>query len=124
MVLYVWSDMRRMQNNITLGNAENGARVYYRVGQKIGPQTHGQNSVKSEAIKKIFTERFLGKFVVKWILKTHHFFHMLLHYLVKHECQQNKPLKHKLQGSVATYLRCGRVVNNKISNGLLLSRDV
>jgi len=86
------------------------------VGQKIGPQTHGQNSVKSEAIKKIFTERFLGKFVVKWILKTHHFFHVLLHYLVKHECQQNKPLKHKLQGSVATYLRCGRVVNNKIKN--------
>jgi len=26
----------------------------------------------------------------------------------------------KLQGSVATYLRCGRVVNNQIQEGLLL----
>jgi len=27
----------------------------------------------------------------------------------------------KLQDSVATYLRCGRVVNNQIKTGLLLS---
>jgi len=27
----------------------------------------------------------------------------------------------KLQGSVATYLRCGGVVNNRIKKGLLLS---
>jgi len=27
----------------------------------------------------------------------------------------------KLQGSVATYLRCGGVVNNQIKKGLLLS---
>jgi len=27
----------------------------------------------------------------------------------------------KLQGSVATYLRCGVVVNNQIKKGLLLS---
>jgi len=27
----------------------------------------------------------------------------------------------KLQGSVATYLRCGEVVNNQIKKGLLLS---
>jgi len=30
----------------------------------------------------------------------------------------------KLQGSVATYLRCGGVVNNQIRNGLLLSLSV
>jgi len=30
----------------------------------------------------------------------------------------------KLQGSVATYLRCGRVVNNQIRKGLLLSLSV
>ena len=29
-----------------------------------------------------------------------------------------------LQGSVATYLRCGGVVNNKIKKGLLLSLRV
>jgi len=30
----------------------------------------------------------------------------------------------KLQGSVATYLRCGGVVNNQIMKGLLLSLSV
>jgi len=30
-------------------------------------------------------------------------------------------IKDKLQGSVATYLRCGGVVNNQIKKGLLLS---
>jgi len=30
----------------------------------------------------------------------------------------------KLQGSVATYLRCGEVVNNQIKKGLLLSMSV
>ena len=50
---------------------------------------------------------------------------MLLHYLVKHQCQQNRPqmtkCNDKLQGRVATYLRCGGVVNNQIEKGLLLS---
>ena len=40
------------------------------MGQKVGTQTHDHNSVKSELIKKeFFTGKFLGKFVVKWILK-------------------------------------------------------
>jgi len=30
-------------------------------------------------------------------------------------------IKDKLQASVATYLRCGEVVNNQIKKGLLLS---
>ena len=30
----------------------------------------------------------------------------------------------KLQGSVATYLRCGGVVNNQIKTGLFLSQRV
>jgi len=30
----------------------------------------------------------------------------------------------KIQGSVATYLRCGGVINNQIKKGLLLSRRV
>ena len=45
---------------------------------------------------------------------------MLLHYLVKHEYRQKK----KLQGSVATYLICGGVVNNQIKKGLFLSPQV
>jgi len=45
---------------------------------------------------------------------------MLLHYLVKHYCQKNKPLATNYK-VVATYLRCGGVVNNQIKKGLLLS---
>ena len=37
--------------------------------RKVGPQTHGHNSVKSKPIKKFSTGIFLGKFVVKYILK-------------------------------------------------------
>ena len=33
-------------------------------------------------------------------------------------------INNKLQGSVATYLRCGGVVNNQIKKGLLLSLRV
>ena len=33
-------------------------------------------------------------------------------------------IKDKLQGSVATYLRCGGVVSNRIKKGLLLSLRV
>ena len=33
-------------------------------------------------------------------------------------------INNKLQGSVATYLRCGGVVNNQIKKGLLLSLTV
>ena len=39
------------------------------MGQKSGPQTHDHNSVKSEPMKNFFAAKFLGKFVVKWILK-------------------------------------------------------
>jgi len=42
--------------------------------------------------EKKFTGRFLGKFVVIWILKIPTHLHMLVYYLVKHSCQQNKPL--------------------------------
>ena len=46
---------------------------------------------------------------------------MLLHYLVKHWCQQNKPSTTNYKVVVATYLRCGGVVNNQSKKGLLLS---
>ena len=35
-----------------------------------------------------------------------------------------KAINNELQGSVATYLRCGGVVKNKIRNGLLLCLSV
>ena len=40
-------------------------------------------------------------------------------YLVKHLCQK-KAINNNLQGSVATYLRCGGVIDNQIKKGLLL----
>ena len=49
---------------------------------------------------------------------------MLPHYIVKQWCQQIQAINDKLQGSVATYLKCGGVVNNQSKKGLLLSLSV
>ena len=71
--------------------------------------------------KFVFTERFLGKFAVKWISK------ILPHlaYVATLPCETlmsaKQAINDKSQGIVATYLRCGRVVNNQIKKGLLLS---
>ena len=57
----------------------------YRVGQKVRPQTYDLILSNLDQFKKNFTGRFLGKFVVKRILKIQtHLAYMLLHYLVKH----------------------------------------
>jgi len=92
-------------------------------GPKSGPQTHGHNSVKSERLKK-FTGRFLGKFVVKWILKIP----PRLAYVATLPCETlmsaKQAINDKLQGSVATYLMYGMVVNNQIRKGLWLSLSV
>jgi len=72
-------------------------------------------------LKKNFTERFLGKFVVKWLLKIPPH----LAYVATLPCDTSMAAKQaindKLQGSVATYLRCSGNVNNQIMKGLLLS---
>jgi len=63
--------------------------------------------------------RFLGKFVVKWILK------IPLHLAYVATCETlmsaKQAINDKLQGSVATYLRCSVVVNNQIRKCFLLS---
>ena len=98
-------------------------KFFYSVGQKVGPHTHDHNYVKSEPIKKI-TGKFIGKFVVKWILllPPH------LAYVATLPCETlmsaKQAINDKLQGSVATYLRCAGVVNNHIKKTLFLSRWV
>ena len=68
-----------------------------------------------------FTGRFLGKCVVKWILKIP----PRLAYVATLPCETlmsaKQAINEKLQGSVATYLRCVGVVNKQIKKGLLLS---
>jgi len=75
-------------------------------------------------IKKFFTERFPGKFAVKWISKMPPH----LAYVATLPCETlmsaKQAINDKLQGSVAAYLRCGGVVNNQIKKGLLLSLQV
>jgi len=52
--------------------------------------------------------------------KSYRALHMLLHYLVS----TKQAINEKLQGSVATFLTCGVVVNNQIKKGLLLTLRV
>ena len=70
---------------------------------------------------KKFTGRFIGKFVIKWILKTPPH----LAYVATLPCETlmsaKQAIDDKLQGTVATYSRFGGVVNNQIKKGLLLS---
>ena len=63
-------------------------------------------------LRIFFNGRFLGKFAVKWISK------IPPHVAYVATLQA---IDDKLQGSVATYLRCGGVVNNQIKKGLLLT---
>ena len=70
---------------------------------------------------KKFTGRFLSKFAVKLILKIPPH----LAYVATLPCEtlmsEKQAINDKLQGSVATHLRCRRVVNNQIKKGLFLS---
>ena len=68
-----------------------------------------------------FIGRFLSKFAVKGILEiTPH-----LEYVATLPCETSMSAKQvindKLQGSVATYVKCDGVVNNRIKKALLLS---
>ena len=72
-------------------------------------------------LKNFFTGRFLGKFAIKWLL----IIPLRLAYVATLSCETlmsaKQAINDKLQGSVATYLRLGGVVNNKIKKGLLPS---
>jgi len=90
----------------------------YRVGQKRG---HGLMTIIlsiPNRFKNFFTGRFLGKLEVKWISKIPPH----LGYVATLPSETAKQaINEKLQGTVATYLRCGGVFNNEIKKGLLLS---
>ena len=70
------------------------------------------------------TGRFFSKFAVKWISKIPPH----LAYVATLPCETLMSAKQafndKLQGSVATYLRYGGIVNNQIKKSLLLSMRV
>jgi len=63
--------------------------------------------------KNFFTARYLGKFADKWISKIPPH----LAYVATLPCETLMSAKHavndKLQGSVATYLRCGGFINEQ-----------
>jgi len=91
--------------------------------KKVGPQTHYHNSSNLNRFLKI-TGTFLGKFVVKWILKIQPH----LAYVATKPCEilmsAKQTVNDKLQGSVATYWRSGGVVDNQIGKGWFLSLSV
>jgi len=93
-----------------------------RVGRKSGTteaQAHDHIVLSNLNRLKNFTGRFLSKFAVKlkWTLKIP----LHLAYVARLPCETlmsaEQTINDKLQGSVATYLRCGGVVNNEIRKG-------
>jgi len=73
---------------------------------------------------KKFTGKFFGKFVVNWTLKLSPHLAQVATLPCKTLMSAKQAINNKLQGSVATYLRCGGVVNNQHRKGLLLSLQV
>ena len=71
-----------------------------------------------------FTGRFLGKFVVKLLLKIPPHLAYVAAPPYETLMSTKQAINEKLQGSVATYLRCGSLVNNQIRKDLLLSVPV
>ena len=84
-------------------------------GPKSGPQTPDHNTISNSNRfqEQKFTGRFLVNFVVKWILKIPP--HVA--YVATLPCETltsaKQAINNKLQGSVATYLRCGGDVKVK-----------
>jgi len=96
----------------------------HRVGQKRGLRLFSIIlSNLNRFKKKFFTARFLGKFAVKCIQKSCRTLHVAT-LPCKTLMSAEQTINDKLQGSVAAHLRCGRVVNNQIKKGLLLSLRV
>jgi len=93
----------------------------YRVGQKRGHKLVTIILSILDRFKNFSTARFLGKFAFKRLSKIPPH----LAYVATLPCETLMPAKQsindKLQGSVATYLRCGGVIDNQIKKGLLLS---
>ena len=65
----------------------------------------------------------LEDFLVNLQLKSHRTLHLLLYYL-ETLMSAKQAINGKLQGSVATYIRCAGVVNKQIKKGLLLILSV
>jgi len=74
--------------------------------------------------KNLFTGRFFSKFAVKWILRTQPH----LAYVATPPCETfmsaEQAINDKLQGSVATCLRCGGVDRNEIRRGECVSEEI
>jgi len=94
----------------------------YRVGQKnAATDSWPQLSQILTDLGNFFTERFLSKFEVKRILNIPPHLPYVATLLCETLMSAKQAINDKLQGTVATYLRCDGVVNNQIKKGLLLS---
>jgi len=92
------------------------------VGQKTGPQTHEHNSGQFLTDLRIFfTVVFPCKFAVTRISKIPPHLAHVATLPSETLMSAEQAINDKLQGSVATYLRCGGVVNIQIKKGILLS---
>jgi len=102
----------------TAASSAYSLNLNYRVGQK--NWGHRLTTIILSNLNRLkeFTGRFLGRLVV--IKIPPHLATLPSEILTSAE----QAINDKLQGSVATYLRCGGVVDNQIRKGLLLSLSV
>jgi len=98
---------------------------YLQGGPKTIPQTHVLILSNLNRFSKFFAKTIFSKFAVKYLLKIP--LKSALCCQVCHTTLWNNNVTkqaNRLQGCVATFLKCGGVVNNQINKGLLLSLPV
>jgi len=98
---------------------------YLQGGPKTIPQTHVLILSNLNRFSKFFVKTIFSKFAVKYLLKIPP--KSALCCQVCHTTLWNNNVTkqaNRLQGCVATFLKCGGVVNNQINKGLLLSLPV
>jgi len=127
--------MRNNKNHIKVINVDKITNAFTKVfGKRCKRLLHLQGGPKNGATdlwaklcqfltdsRNFFTERFLGKFAVKRMSKIPQYRAYVATLPCKTLMSAKQAINDKLQGSVATCLKHGRVVDNRIKKGLLLS---
>jgi len=88
------------------------------------PQSHRRNSLNSKPICKIIHRKIPCQICIKVIVKNPTTIWICCHITLLNINVRKQAINDKLQGSVASYLRCGGVANDQIKKDLLLSLSV
>ena len=122
MMSRLWKAYKATIHKIPRALYSTSCKCVYRVGQK--KRGHRITTIFLSNLNRFtnfFTGRFFSKFAVKCILNIPPHVPCVATLPCETLMSAKQAINDKLQGSVATYLRCGGVVINQIKKNLLMS---